>query len=76
LSDLVEEVNIEDYVFEGSPIIENPNGDVEDLDSDLSVVCFKLICPGKEDLWLVLWNCHNGYYSHGIIDYKGNEGSL
>ena len=68
-------INIDDYVFEGStPIIINPtNSDTSDV---FSVACFKLICPGKVDLWLILWNYHNGYYSHGFVDYDGNKDYL
>ena len=33
---------------------------------------FKLTKPNNPDIFLVLYNCHNGYYSHGF-DMKINE---
>lgn len=29
-------------------------------------VTFKLICQNKPDIYLTLFNIHNGYYSHGF----------
>ena len=44
------------------------------------MVRFKLICKDKPDLFLHLFNCHNGYYSHGfeakINGLQWQEGSL
>lgn len=49
--------------------------DVADQDD----VVFRLTC-GYEEMYLILWNCHNGYYSHGFEMYDGHkllhEGSL
>jgi hypothetical protein len=39
------------------------------MDSDLDggdSVAFKLVAENLPDLYLTLWNCHNGYYSHGF----------
>ena len=41
-------------------------------DSDLAAVAFKLVSEGKPDLFLILYNSHNGYYSHGF-QMKMNE---
>lgn len=35
-------------------------------------VCFRLDAPDKPSLYLMLFNSHNGYYSHGFtVDVKG-----
>ena len=48
--------------------------------SEGGMVRFKLICKDKPDLFLHLFNCHNGYYSHGfeakINGVQWQEGSL
>lgn len=33
---------------------------------------FKLVCDGKPDMFLHLFNCHNGYYSHGFEQKVGD----
>lgn len=47
-----------------------PNNEIE----------FRLVKEGQSDLFLVLYNYHNGYYSHGFEFKKGDtvitEGSL
>lgn len=37
-----------------------------DLDAGRMVI-FKLIAPNLDDLFLHLFNAHNGYYSHGFV---------
>ena len=74
-----------DYYFAvGKPTLEHsivPNKDVlldyrfdtsfyETIDDN--AVSFKLKCPYLEDLYLVLYNNHNGYYSHGFDMKVGN----
>lgn len=44
----------------------------DDNDSELGAVAFKLVSDGKPDLFLILYNSHNGYYSHGF-NMKMNE---
>lgn len=60
--------DLEGYVFDTSFFKEvNAN----DLDEG-GQVCFKLVCEGKSDLFLHLYNCHNGYYGHGFeAEIKG-----
>lgn len=36
---------------------------------------FKLISENKPDLYLHLYNCHNGYYSHGF-EFKIGEDTI
>lgn len=48
--------------------------EVESDDLDLGgMVAFKLVADGKPDLYLHLFNCHNGYYGHGFEVKHGGE---
>ena len=48
--------------------------DVESSDLDEgSMVAFKLVADNKPDLYLHLFNCHNGYYGHGFEVKHGGE---
>ena len=38
-------------------------------------LAFRIVADGLSDLWVVIWNFHNGYYSHGW-EFDGKEGSL
>ncbi len=54
--------NTEGYVFD----TEYMNlVDSSDLD-DGGQVCFKITHKGKQDLFIHLYNSHNGYYGHGF----------
>jgi len=55
--------NLEDYIFDKNffKTIKN-NNELEEG----GVAIFRLVCNGKEDLYLHLFNCQNGYYSHGF----------
>jgi hypothetical protein len=35
-------------------------------------ICFKLTAEGKQDIYLNLYNSHNGYYGHGFT-FKDND---
>lgn len=37
------------------------------------MVAFKLVAENKPDLYLHLFNCHNGYYGHGFEVKHGGE---
>ena len=39
------------------------------------VLAFRIVADGLPDLWVVIWNFHNGYYSHGW-EFDGKEGDL
>lgn len=54
--------DFQDYVFDVDFFEEVES---RDLDAGGQVV-FKLIAESKPDLYLHLYNCHNGYYSHGF----------
>jgi hypothetical protein len=47
---------LEDYVFDTKKFYEKYYNPV-----------FKLIAKGKKDLYLHLYNEHNGYYAHGFV---------
>jgi hypothetical protein len=40
-----------------------------------SAVAFRISAPNLPDLYVRLWNSHNGYYSHGFTAWNA-EGSL
>ena len=39
------------------------------------MLAFRIVADGLPNLWVVIWNFHNGYYSHGW-EFDGKEGSL
>lgn len=57
---------LSDYVFDKTFIrfvlIENKGRDFDNG----GYVVFKLICQDKYEMFLILWNYHNGYYTHGF----------
>lgn len=61
--------DVSDYNF-------NPDFFQEVASSDLDfgeMVVFKMVAEGKPDLYLHLYNCHNGYYGHGFEVKHGGE---
>lgn len=44
----------------------------QDLDEG-GMVAFRLVADGKPDLYLHLFNAHNGYYGHGFEVKHGGE---
>jgi len=48
--------------------------DSSDLDAG-SMIAFKLEREGSSDIYLHLYNCHNGYYSHGF-EFKDTDESV
>lgn len=65
------------YVFDTEFFQELEDGDGYE---EKNIVVFKLVAINKPTLYLHLFNCHNGYYSHGfeakINDVKWQEGDL
>jgi len=65
--------DLEPYSFDTSYFVEvepKMHGNKDYLYSCLdsgSMVRFKLVAPNKADLFLHIYNSHNGYYSHGFI---------
>lgn len=59
-----------DYVFDTSFYIENFAWE-EDYDRDVNRAAFKLT-NGVNDIFLVIWNEHNGYYAHGFEFCNGD----
>ncbi len=61
-----DDFDLEDYIFDINFFKENV---VKDDDGGGSIL-FKLqklwVAPGAADLYLRLFNCHNGYYGHGF----------
>lgn len=69
------EINIEDYNFNTS-FFKEVVGHFEDG----GCVVFELISKRKPNLYLYLYNSHNGYYSHGfclsVEDEMGKEKNI
>lgn len=60
---------VEDYVFDKDFFQE-----IESVDLDEGgMVAFRLIAKDKPDLYLHLFNCHNGFYGHGFEVKHGGE---
>jgi len=73
--DQTEAIEYQDYSFDPSFF----EDDVVDNDSDNRLVRFRMVAEGKPDLFLHLYNCHNGYYSKGFESSFGeikHEGYL
>lgn len=53
---------LESYIFDTKyfKCVDDPNS------PDGTAVAFRLVSSGKPDLYLTLYNYHNGYYSHGF----------
>lgn len=49
--------------------------ETDDVD-DGGLVLFKLVADGHPDLFLHLYNCHNGYYGRGFESTFGRSGDL
>lgn len=60
--DQSEDITYPDYSFDPAFF----EDDVVDNDSDNRIVRFRMAAEGKPDLFLHLYNCHNGYYSKGF----------
>ena len=60
---------LEDYIFDPTYFAEESG---EQFDSG-GLVRFKLVAPDKPDVFLHLFNAHNGYYSHGFNMLKDTE---
>ena len=57
-----EAIDLEPYLIDP----EFKEGNAEDLDVGGHAV-FKLVGLGEPNLYLHLFNCQNGYYSHGLV---------
>lgn len=67
--DVKESPDVETYFFDKGFFQEVGS---RDLDAG-GMVAFKLIAENKPDLYLHLFNCHNGYYGHGFEVKHGGE---
>jgi hypothetical protein len=61
--------DVEDYTFDKEFCEDVPSSH---LDAG-SMVAFRLVAKGKVDLYLHIYNAHNGYYSHGLTVKHGEE---
>lgn len=70
LNENIDDLNkkLEPYVFD-KDFFKTPSWNLGEGD----VVCFKLYAKGMPDLFLYLYNYHNGYYGHGFTFQEGNE---
>jgi hypothetical protein len=63
-------LHLDDYCFDPSFFEERNNS--KTLDRGAQVI-FKLIAEGRPDLYLNLYNAHNGYYGHGFTVTHGGQ---
>lgn len=70
------EFELEEYVFDkgymNSPDLVKDEDGYSELDEG-GIVVFKLIADSKPDLYLHIFNSHNGYYSHGFEFKDGDK---
>ncbi len=65
------EEDLSDYCF----VDEEPTT-VKEIDvEEGGTLAFRLHAPARPDLFVVIWNHHNGYYSHGFETWR-EEGAL
>lgn len=64
-----EDIDLDDYIFDTN-YFEEIRG--EDFDEG-GMVRFKMTAKDKPNLYLHLFNCHNGYYRHGFESKIGEE---
>ncbi len=69
--DIAEGFNRHQFDIKFFQEVEDEGADYPPL-QDGGMVAFKLVCEGDRDLYLHLYNAHNGYYSHGF-DMKQGE---
>jgi hypothetical protein len=67
--------DIDAYSFVDEPPAEPPAGPMGTEGECGGRLAFRITADGKPDLWVHIWNHHNGYYSHGWTSWRG-EGSL
>lgn len=60
-------LNLDGYVFDTTFFEEGS------FDEETNTATFKLFKQGSPDLYLTLYNSHNGYYSHGFEAQVGGE---
>jgi len=54
---------------------EKPNAFEHSSDDGGGNLSFRISAPNLPDLWVVIWNHHNGYYAHGWTSWN-DEGYL
>ena len=73
--DAVDEV--EGYCFDTEYFVnvdpKREEGDRYSCLEDGGMVRFRLLCQGKPDVYLHLYNAHNGYYGHGFTAEIGGQ---
>ena len=66
---LIKNIDLDKYVFDADffeqPLTQYNDAGYRDLDNG-ELVVFKLVAKRKPDLYLHVYNCHNGYYGHGF----------
>lgn len=62
------EVDVSTFVFDTNFFEESRNGE---SCAETNIARFRLI-SGEKELFLHLYNCHNGYYSHGF-EFKSGD---
>jgi hypothetical protein len=69
IGDDSETPDVEDYTFSTTDFISKTKGDY-DIER---LAIFTLVADGQPNLYLHLYNAHNGYYSHGFDIEVGGE---
>jgi hypothetical protein len=67
---IANDISLESYVFDTNYFQE---GEDNNKWEPAQFVVFKLVKDKAPNLYLHLYNCHNGYYSHGFTSKVGGE---
>lgn len=68
--------NIQDYIYSDIPTVDdymfctdffkNETYDIDNFNESTELAIFKLVHETKEPKYLILYNSHNGFYTHGF----------
>lgn len=67
--DLSNKIDLDDYVFDTA--YDDTHVDINLPEGGHAV--FRMVNPAGEQLFLTLYNCHNGYYCHGFTVHVDDE---
>lgn len=69
----ISEYDLEPYVFDKNFLEDSFSVNKDSTARYNDRVVFRLVAPDLPDLYLHLFNVHNGYYSHGFVAKSNDE---
>lgn len=75
--DLKDYTGFSDADLEPYEFVDEPHINVEGLSHENGgTIALRITAKGQQDLFVVIWNHHNGYYSHGFNTWLEPDGYL